>query len=62
MMAFSLGFPAPTIARIALACHPAAHDRPARRDRHFRVCLKYLKSGGAWSFLAGINKSSALMT
>jgi hypothetical protein len=23
MMAFSLGFPAPTIARIALACHPA---------------------------------------
>jgi hypothetical protein len=24
------------------------------------VCLKYLKSGGGWSFLAGIKKPSAL--
>src|SRR5580704_3418839 len=40
MMAFSLGFPVLTIARIALACHPAAHDRPARRDRHFRGLLE----------------------
>jgi hypothetical protein len=37
-------------------------DRPDLRARHFLVCLKYLKSGGAWSFLAGIKKSSALMT
>ena len=27
---------------------------------HLCVCLKYLKSGGGWSFLAGINKLSAL--
>src|SRR5215468_4753350 len=27
---------------------------------HLCVCLKYLKSGGGWSFLAGINKPSAL--
>jgi hypothetical protein len=25
-----------------------------------RVCLKYRKSGGGWSFLAGISKPSAL--
>ena len=27
---------------------------------HFRVCLKYLKSGGAWFFLAGISIPSPL--
>ena len=27
---------------------------------HLCVCLKYLKSGGGWSLLAGINKPSAL--
>src|SRR5258708_5068717 len=30
------------------------------RARHFRVCLKYLKSGGAWSLLAGISIPSPL--
>jgi hypothetical protein len=28
--------------------------------RHFCGCLKYLKFGGAWSFLVGIRKPSAL--
>jgi hypothetical protein len=32
----------------------------ARDCRHFWGCLKYLKSGGAWSFLAGISMPSAL--
>ena len=32
------------------------HDKAARvgHGRHFCVCLKYFKSGGGWSFLAGI--------
>jgi hypothetical protein len=30
------------------------------RDRYFCVCLKYLKSGGAWFFLAGIKSPSPL--
>ena len=29
---------------------------------HFCGCLKYLRSGGAWSFLAGIRKTTDLST
>ena len=35
-------------------------DQRISPTRHLCVCLKYLKSGGGWSFLAGINKPSAL--
>jgi hypothetical protein len=35
-------------------------DSGMRSTRHRCVCLKYLKSGGGWSFLAGIKKPSAL--
>jgi hypothetical protein len=33
-----------------------------RGSRHFcvRACLKYLESGGAWSFLVGIRNPSPL--
>ena len=31
-----------------------------RTAAHFRVCLKYRKSGAGWSFLVGINWPSAL--
>jgi hypothetical protein len=32
----------------------------SRQHCHFVVCLKYRKSGGGWSFRAGINRPSAL--
>jgi hypothetical protein len=38
----------PTVADIALdAIRSDRHEHRIRRCRHFRVCLKYLKSGGA---------------
>jgi hypothetical protein len=35
-------------------------DPSCQRGCHFCGCLKYLKFGGAWSFLVGIRKPSAL--
>jgi hypothetical protein len=35
-------------------------QRPSPAQPHFCDCLKYLRSGGGWSFLAGINRPSAL--
>jgi hypothetical protein len=44
----------------AAACVQSAATNPAPSPAYLRVCLKYLKSGGAWSFLAGISSPSPL--
>ena len=44
----------------AIAQAAAGHAASSASVRHLR--LKYRRSGGAWSFLAGISKSSPLTT
>jgi hypothetical protein len=44
----------------ACGIHPPPAACLARMRGHFAVDLKYLKSGGAWFFLAGIRSPSPL--
>jgi hypothetical protein len=44
----------------ALVTIGGRREPQGQRRRHFPVCLKYLRSGGAWFFFAGINNPSPL--
>jgi hypothetical protein len=49
-----------TADRQTKAAGPVVTNMRSRLNRHFCDGLKYRKSGGAWSFLVGIRRPSAL--
>src|SRR5580700_8875957 len=51
---------APKLQRNCITFSPKQNSSVIGGGRYFRDGRKYFKSGGAWSFLAGIRKPSAL--